>query len=115
MPASTAAATATATKARHRHATNAAPTTATSRAAKLDCENEMSNPNQITAIAATATGATSGARAETSSTRPGTIATTRNRPYTDGSQNTELTRKNCAYAFALITFGFWKMSRVRYW
>ena len=32
-----------------------------------------------------------------------------------GSQKTELTRKNGAYAFELITFGFWKMSRVSYW
>src|SRR5260370_15053410 len=114
MPTSTAAAAATPTSARRRQATSDAPTTATISAAKLDCENEIRNPSQSTTIAATATNASRAARAATSSTRPGTIATTRNRPYTDGSQNTELTRKNCAYAFAVITFGFWKMSRVSY-
>ena len=45
----------------------------------------------------------------------GAIAMTRNRPYTDGSQKTEFTRKNGAYAFELPSFGFWKMLRVSYW
>ncbi len=66
-------------------------------------------------IAATTTGVSARTRSRTSSATLGMIATTRNRPYTDGSQNTELTRKKGAYAFELITFGFWKMSRVWYW
>ena len=51
-------------------------------------------------------------RPSTIRTSDGAIATTRNRPYTEGSQKTELTRKYGAYALELITFGFWKMSRV---
>ena len=98
IPASTAAATATATSERHRHATAATPITTTSSAAKLDCENEISSPSHVTTIAATVAADSSRARPSTSRTMLGTIATTRNRPYTEGSQNTELTRKNGAYA-----------------
>ena len=96
MPASTATASTTATNARQRQATNARPITTTSRAAKLDCENEMSKPNQVTTTAAAAASASRGDRPRTISTSEGTIAITRNRPYTDGSQNTEFTRKNGA-------------------
>src|SRR5690348_3139723 len=106
MPASTATASTTATSARHLQATKARPTTTTSRAAKLDCEKEISRPNQVTTTAAAAASASRGRRPETTSTSEGTIEMTRNRPYTEGSQNTEFTRKNGAYAFAKITFGF---------
>ena len=45
----------TAMSARQRQATKAAPTTTTSSAAKLDCENEISSPSQVTTSAAAAT------------------------------------------------------------
>ena len=62
IPASTAAAAATATSARQRQATNVAPMTPTSSAAKLDCENEMRRPSHRTTIAATTTGASTRTR-----------------------------------------------------
>src|SRR5207247_2952829 len=111
----TAAASTIAKTARHRHTRKAAPMTTTSSAAKLDCENETSSPSQVTTTAAAAASATRRERPSTIRRSDGAIATTRNRPYTDGSQKTELTRKSAAYAFELITFGFWKMSRVSYW
>src|SRR5437868_10640033 len=106
---------ASASSARQRHATNATPITATRSAAKLDWENEISNPNQVTTRAAAAAHTMRGDRPRTMSTTLGIIATTRKRPYTDGSQKTELTRKNAAYAFELITFGFSNTVRVSYW
>ena len=54
MPASTATASDDRDSARQRHATNAAPITTTSSAAKLDCENEISRPSQVTTTTAAA-------------------------------------------------------------
>src|SRR5260370_42186895 len=98
----------TAKRARQRHATKATPATATRSAAKLDCENEMRRPSQQTARTPIAAHARRTERPRTIRTMLGTIATTRKRPYTDGSQKTELTRKKPAYAFDVITFGFSK-------
>src|ERR1700730_15560228 len=115
MPARTANASATAPSARHRPAMNAAPITTTSSAAKLDCEKEIRSPNQVTTSTAAAASDHLRDRPRTIRTTDGAIATTRNRPYTDGSQKTELTRKNGAYAFDTPSFGFSKMLRVSYW
>src|SRR5207302_1280668 len=98
-----------------RQAMNAAPTTTTSSAAKLDCENEISRPSQVTTSAATAMSDQRRERPSTTRRMEGAIASTRKRPYTDGSQKTELTRKNGAYAFDTPSFGFSKMLRVSYW
>src|SRR5205085_9025221 len=114
-PPSTAAASATATRARQRQATIAIATATTSSAAKLDWENEIRRPNQTTTSAAAAAHASRSDRPRATRTMLGTIATTRNRPYTDGSQKSELTRKKLAYVFERITFGFSKTFRVWYW
>src|SRR6266571_5196929 len=99
MPASTAKARRTAMSDRQRQTTKAAPMTTTSSAAKLDCENEISRPSHATTSTAVAMTAERSERPSTTKTSDGAIATTR----------------NGAYAFELITFGFWKMSRVSYW
>src|SRR5438105_412954 len=114
MPAITAAASTTATSARQRHARNEAPRTTTRSAAKLDCEKEINRPSHTTTSAAAAASFRRRERPSTMKTIEGAIASTRKRPYTDGSQKTELTRKNFVYALPVITSGFGKMSRVSY-
>jgi hypothetical protein len=80
IPARTAKASATAMSARQRQAMNAAPTTTTRSAAKLDCENEIRRPSQVTTSAATAVSDQRKDRPSTTSRIDGAIASTRKRP-----------------------------------
>ena len=71
--------------ARQRQTSALATSVPTISAAKLDCENETSRPAQITHPVTTATATSSAARSYRTTTTAARIATTRKRPYTDGS------------------------------
>ena len=93
MPASTATASTTATSACQRQATNAAPTTTTRSAAKLDCEYEIRRPSHVPRVppqreaTSGATGRGRSARSTGSSRARGSARTPTKR------KNTEFTRK----------------------
>ena len=85
------------------------------RAKKLDCEYEKRSPTQIGAISTAADCAALRSAPKSTATTQTRIATTRKRPYTDGSQKSEFTRKNGWYTFPTETFGFQKILRLSYW